>query len=241
MSVSILLQPNTYNINSKSHSLTNLPTNPTSASNTLWSNNAFNPPHLMFGSADLNSGTGSSGPKGDKGDPGTNGLKGDKGDIGVGIKGEMGPKGNTGGTVGSGTYFSGDLPTYETSGGTQASIPEVSTGTVAFTTKTLGGNCSYVSGVFTTTETAPFYVAVTYIGTSIGTLDGSLIISIFKNGGTAVYNTAVIYSGAGIQMSASLNGIIDMTPSDNIFIGFVNSGGEIQPNASGFTLNIFRI
>ncbi|ACF16991.1 V7 [Sputnik virophage] len=236
MSVSSLLQPNTYNINSKSQSLSNTPSNPTSQTNTLWSNNAYNPPHLMFGSSDLNNGTGPSGPKGDKGDPGSKGETGSQG-----IKGDPGVKGTTGGTIGSGTYFSGDLPSYVTTGGTETSIPEVSTGTVSFTTKTLGGNCNYSSGVFTTTETAAFYVAVTYIGTSVGSLSGSLTLSIFKNGGTAVYNTLVSYSGAGIQMSASLNGIIEMTPSDNIFIGFVNSGGEIQPNASGFTLNIFRI
>ena len=174
MSISSLLSPNNYNINSNSNTLNNKSTNPTGNTNTIWSNNAFNPPHLMFGSADLNSGTGSSGPKGDKGDPGTNGTNGLKGETGSqGIKGDTGPKGDEGGSIGSGTYFSGDLPTYRIGGSTEASIPEASVGTVAFTTKILGGNCSYTDGVFSTTETAPFYVAITYIGTSVGSLDGS--------------------------------------------------------------------
>ncbi|AVL93341.2 collagen-like protein [Zamilon virus] len=112
MSLSTLFSPNTYNINSKSHTLNNLPSNPTNLNNTIWSNNAHNPPHLMFGSTDLSNGGGGGGDKGEKGDKGeagTNGLKGEvgsnglKGDTGSGDKGLKGDAGLDGlkGDIGS--------------------------------------------------------------------------------------------------------------------------------------------
>ncbi|CDI70058.1 collagen-like protein [Zamilon virus] len=94
MSLSTLFSPNTYNINSKSHTLNNLPSNPTNLSNTIWSNNAHNPPHLMFGSTDLSNGGGGGGDKGEKGDKGEAGTNGLKGDIGSnGLKGDIGSNG----------------------------------------------------------------------------------------------------------------------------------------------------
>nr|QJQ85230.1 collagen-like protein [Guarani virus] len=105
MSLSTLFSPNTYNINSKSQTLNNLPSNPTSQTNTLWSNNAYNPPHLMFGSTDLSNGGGGGGQKGEKGDKGetgSNGLKGEtgsnglKGETGSGDKGDKGDSGTDG-------------------------------------------------------------------------------------------------------------------------------------------------
>ena len=53
MSISSLLSPNNYNINSNSNTLNNKATNPTGNTNTIWSNNAFSPPHLMYGAVDI--------------------------------------------------------------------------------------------------------------------------------------------------------------------------------------------
>lgn len=99
MSLASLLSPNNYNINASSVSIANKAINPTGNTNTIWSNNAFSPPHLMYGSTDLF--TPGPAPVGEKGDKGDIGMKGDQGI--QGIKGEDGSAASKGEKGDSGT------------------------------------------------------------------------------------------------------------------------------------------